>query len=114
MVVQEAELSITPIGKPVVIHLNQDDADFQLVFTIGSRSGTFTMESGTTAEIRGTKPDGSEYQASAAVSVPDCTVTVSGDKGMTDVPGLAKFEICLTHRRKRLFTQNFRVYVEAI
>ena len=44
MVTQEFELSVTPIGSPPVIHLNKDDADFQLIFNIDSRSGTFTME----------------------------------------------------------------------
>ena len=114
MVVQEFSLSITPIGKPVCIYLNKDDADFQIVFNIESRSGTFTLESGTTAQICGTKPDGSKYQAAAVISIADKTVTVNGDKDMTSAEGIGVFEICLTHSRKTLHTQNFRVCVESI
>ena len=114
MVTQEFELSITPIGDPAVIHLNRDDADFQLVFTIGSRSGQFTMENATTAQICGTKPDGTKYMASASVSAAAGTVTVNGDKNMTNVPGIGTFEICLTHSRKALHTQNFKVCIEDI
>lgn len=114
MVTQEFDLSITPIGNPALIHLNRDDADFQLVFNIYSRSGTFTMENNTSAQIRGTKPDGSKYQASASVSVADKTVTVEGDATMTSTPGIGTFEICLIHSRKELYTQNFKVCIEDI
>lgn len=114
MVTQEFELSVTPVGDPPVIHLNKDDADFQLVFYIDSRSGTFTMENNTTAQIRGTKPDGTKYQATGSVSVANKKVTINGDKNMTNVPGIGIFEICLTHYRKELYTQNFKVYIEDI
>ena len=114
MVTQEFELSVTPVGDPVVVHLNKDDADFQLVFYIDSRSGTFTFESNTSAQIRGTKPDGTKFQASATVSTANKKVTVNGDKNMTNVAGVGIFEICLTHARKELYTQNFKVCIEDI
>lgn len=114
MVEQEFDLSVTPIGNPLQIHLNKDDADFQLIFNIGSRSGTYTMERGTTARICGTKPDGSKYQAAAPISISDQKVTVNGDRNMTNVPGIALFEICLNHAGKELYTQNFKVFIEDI
>ena len=114
MVTQEFDLSVTPVGNPVQIHLNKDDADFQLIFNIGSRSGTFTMESNTAAQIRGTKPDGTKYQAYGNVSVANKKVTINGDRNMTNVPGIGIFEICLIHARKELYTQNFKVYIEDI
>ena len=114
MVTQEFELSVTPLGDMPVIHLNKDDADFQLVFYINSRSGTFTMENNTSAQIRGTKPDGTKFQASGTVSVANKKVTINGDKNMTNVPCIGIFEICLTHARKELYTQNFKVCIEDI
>ncbi|MBR0411050.1 MAG: hypothetical protein IJI25_08630 [Eubacterium sp.] len=106
------DLSVTPLGDPVVIHLNRGDADFKLKFNIMSRSGTFKMENGTSAKICGTKPDGTKYEASASIS--GNTVTVNGDSNMTNTPGVGVFEICLTHARKELFTQNFKVCIEDI
>ena len=114
MVEQEFDLSITPIGNPVQIHLNKGDSDFQLIFNIDSRSGDFTMENYTTARICGTKPDGSKYQATASISVSDKRVTVNGDRNMTDVPGVGLFEICLIHGGKELYTQNFKMYIENV
>lgn len=114
MVEQEFSLSITPIGSPTLIHLNKDDADFQLIFHIDSRSGQFVMENNTSAQIRGTKPDGSKFQASASVSVENKTVTVTGDKNMTNIPGIGVFAICLIHAHKELYTQKFKVYIEDI
>lgn len=114
MVEQSFELSVSPVSDPLVIHVNKDDADFQLIFTIGSRSGQFTMENYTTARIYGTKPDGSKYQAAASISVANRKVTVNGDKNMTNVPGIGVFEICLVHNNKELYTQNFKLCIEDI
>ena len=114
MVEQEFNLSVTPIGNPIQIHLNKDDSDFRLIFNIESRSGDFTMEDYTTARICGTKPDGSKYQATASISVSNKKVTVNGDRNMTNVSGIGLFEICLIHSGKELFTQNFKVYIENI
>lgn len=114
MVTHEISLSITPIGSPEPIHLNKGDSDFQIVCNLGTRSGRFVLSGGTTAQILGTKPDGEKYQANATVSVEDRVVTVDGDAGMTDAPGIGVFEICLTHARKVLHTQNFKVCIEDI
>ena len=57
MITKTYQLDMHSGGVPVVVHLSQYDSDFSLVFNLYSSSGTFTVESGTTAAIRGTKKD---------------------------------------------------------
>lgn len=105
-------LDVTPDDSPMEIHLNQNDANFTLVFNLYSSMGEFVIESGTTAKIEGTKPGGGRYSASASLS--GTHVTVTGDRNMTDAAGIGLFELCLTHGGKALHTANFHLVIEPI
>lgn len=110
MLTIERSLNIYAAGIPQIISLSQYDDDFQLVFSLYTSEGVFTIPSGTTAEVMGTKVDGNGYSASASIS--DSTVTVTGNKQMTACAGRNVYEIVLTQSGKRLATVNFILKVE--
>ena len=110
MITITTDLDIISSGVMPVIHLSQYDSDFTLVFKIFASRGVFTMPSGTTAEIRGTKTDGNGYDMAATVD--GNTVTVTGDEQMTAVSGRNIYEIALYYNSKRLNTINFVLDVE--
>lgn len=114
MITHTYDLDMTPGEAPVEIHLNKNDADFSLVFRLFSSLGTLTLESGTSAQIRGRKPGGGTYTANASISINAKTVTVSGNSGMTNEAGAGMYEICLTHGGKELYSANFHIIVEPI
>lgn len=105
-------LNMTGGGVPVIVRLSQYDDDFTLVFELYSTDGTFTIPSGTTAEVRGTKNDGKGYSASAALDITNKKVTVTGDQQMTAVPGKHIFELTLWKSNKELNSANFILDVE--
>ena len=106
------QLDMAPGGVPVVVHVSQYDDDFTLVFNLYASSGTFTVESGTAAKIRGTKKDGKGYSVNAAMDVTNKKVTVTGDQQMTAVAGKNNFELTLIKGEKELNTANFVLDVE--
>ena len=106
------QLDMAPGGVPVVVHVSQYDEDFTLVFNLYASSGEFTVSSGTTAAIRGTKKDGMGYSVDATMDVTNKKVTVAGDQQMTAVAGKQIFELTLTKSNKELNTANFILDVE--
>ena len=112
MITYREKLNMSPGGVPLVIHLNQYDEDYSLVFDLYASEGTFTIESGTTAQIRGTKTDGEGYSVDATINVSAKTVTVAGDQQMTAAAGRNVFELTLWKGEKELNTQNFILDVE--
>ena len=110
MITYRNRLDMTPGGVPLVINVSQYDSDFTLIFDLFSSNGTFSVESGTTAAIRGTKTDGNGYSVAATLS--STTVTVTGDQQMTAVPGDNIFELTLYKNSKELNTANFILKVE--
>lgn len=105
-------LDMRPGAVPKIIHLSQYDSDFSLVFRLHASFGTLNIESGTTAEIRGTKKSGTGYSASATLNTTNNTVTVAGDAQMTAVAGQNIYEIVLTKNNKVLGSANFILLVE--
>lgn len=114
MITHNFDLDMTPGETPVEIQLNKNDADFSIVFALFSSLGTLTIESGTTAQIRGRKPGGGSYTANASIDIEAKTVTVTGDSAMTAEAGAGLYEICLTHGGKELYSANFHIVVEQI
>ena len=112
MITKTYQLDMHAGGAPVIVHLSQYDSDFSLVFNLYSSSGTFTVESGTTAAIRGTKKDGMGYSVNATLDISNKKVTVTGDQQMTAVAGKNIFELTLTKNNKELNTANFILDVE--
>lgn len=111
MIQHQRSINMYPgVRAPERIHLSQYDSDFTLIFNLYSSVGSFTVESGTTAMIRGTKGDGNGYSASASLS--GTTVTVQGNNQMTAVAGRNVFELALTRSGKVLGSANFILDVE--
>lgn len=105
-------LNMTGGGVPVIVRLSQYDDDFTLIFELYSTDGTFTIASGTTAAIRGTKADGMGYSVDATLDVSNKRVTVTGDQQMTAMAGKNVFELTLSKSNKELNTANFILDVE--
>ena len=112
MVIYSNSIDIVPGAKRVSVFLNQYDEDFRLVFKLYARTGELVLEEGTTAAVRGTKPDGNGYSADALLDLAEGTVTVLGDQQMTVVQGKASYELTLYKDGKELSTSNFTVIVE--
>lgn len=112
MIEHEYDLDMTPGEAPVEIHLNRNDTDFRLVLHLFSGLGTLTLESGTTAEIRGRDAAGAEYSENASVDIEAKTVSVSGSAELTACAGAGTYEICLMHGGKELYSANFHIIIE--
>lgn len=112
MITITTDIDIASIGQMPVIKLSQYDSDFTLVFNLYASNGVFDLQSGTTAEIRGTKTDGNGYSADVTVDVNARTVTVTGDQQMTAAAGRNIYEIVLKKGDKELNTVNFILYAE--
>ena len=112
MITINSQLDMTPGAIPVVIHRSQYDSDFSIVFTLFARTGDFTIASGTTARVRGTKKTGTGYSTDATLNTSAKTVTVYGDQQMTVVSGQNIFEIVLMSGTKELCSANFILDVE--
>ena len=112
MITLTNRIDMRPGVVPLVIHLGQYDSDFSLIFELYSSAGNFTVESGTTAMIRGTKTDGNAYDADATIDVSAKTVTVAGSEQMTAAKGRNVYELVLKKGTKVLSTANFILDVE--
>lgn len=110
MILHQVTIDMVPGGPKPEIWLNQYDSDFTIRFDLVARRGEFTAPTGTTAAIRGTKPDGNGFSADAVIS--GSTVTVTGDQQMTVVAGKAYYELTLYKSGKELNTANFILNVE--
>lgn len=110
MIIHEFDLDMVPNGQQVSIWLNQYDEDFLLKANLFARTGEFTIQEGTTAAIRGTKPDGNGYSADASIN--GSVVTVVGDQQITVASGKAVFELTLYKDGKELNTANFTINIE--
>jgi len=110
MLILTQRIDIIPNGRKKEFWLNQYDEDFIIRFELFSSEGTFSIPSGTTAAIRGTKPDGNGYSADAVID--GNTVTVEGDQQMTVVSGKAVFELTLYKDGKELNSANFILHIE--
>ena len=105
-------LNMSPGGIPPVIHVSQYDSDFTIVFNLFSTVGDFTIESGTTAVVRGTKSSGTGYSADATINISAKTVTVTGNQQMTAAAGQNVFEITLYKNNKEISSKNFILLCE--
>ena len=119
MIRHRYRIDMIPEGGKTVVKLNQYDEDFLLDLELYAREGEFEISSGTTAEIRGTKPDGNGYSASCTLAItedeeqnPIYTVTVTGDQQITAVAGDGEYEIMLVKNENELNTANFIIRTE--
>jgi len=112
MITLNYTLGVYPAYNGTVAKLSQYSNDFTLVFTLVNDYGDFVLESGTTAQIRGTKADGNGYSANCTIDIEAQTVTVTGDEQITAAAGDNTFEIRLIKGGKILNTVNFTIWVE--
>jgi hypothetical protein len=105
-------LDLRPIGIPQTLRLSQYDSDFEIIFELTNFDGTWILDSGTTAEVQGTKTDGHGYSADAVFDDQLKTVTIAGDVQMTAAAGRNVFEVVLFHDGDRLGSKNFVLDVE--
>ncbi|MBR3237421.1 MAG: hypothetical protein IKF99_03190 [Oscillospiraceae bacterium] len=105
-------LDLRPIGIPQTLRLSQYDSDFEIIFELTNFDGTWILDTGTTAEVQGTKTDGHGYSADAVFDDQLKTVTIAGDVQMTAAAGRNVFEVVLFHDGDRLGSKNFILDVE--
>lgn len=110
MITHTMDLDVVPDKQMKTLWLSQNDENFTLIFNLYARTGTFTVEDGTTVAINGTKPDGEAYTKAATLN--GTTVTVAGDADMTSADGQGVFELTLTKGSKVLNTANFIINFE--
>lgn len=115
MITQTTDLDLIPGGPNGIkhIHVNQRDVITNgLIFTIWNGSTRFTLTSGTTATIEGTKPDGKSFQYTATVNTSTNTVIANLVYQMDCVPGLTRCELRLKKSGADIGTANFYLDVE--
>ena len=112
MLTLRTRLDMTPGSRSrVEIPVSQYDTAVTIVLALyASADSGFTIPSGTTASIRGRKPDGNVI--SKAVGISGNMVTVELDKQMTAVAGRSIYEIVLESGGEELSSQNFVLSVE--
>ena len=112
MIVQSIDLNLVPGSANPVIHLNQyDKYSNGLKFNLYQDS-VFTIPSGSSVTIRGTKPDKNGFDY-AATSISDNTVTFNVTEQMTAVAGNVLCELRVVNGQKLIGTQNFVLDIEA-
>lgn len=113
-VIYRYRLNMTPGGVPLVVHVNQYDEMFTLIFDLYALvNGTqFTIPEDTTAMVQGTKTDGCAYDADCYLDRETKQVTVDGDPQMTASAGKNIFEIKLINDGRALYSANFILDVE--
>lgn len=110
MITQTINLNMVPGAVYPVIHVNQYDNDSgALIFKLFNGSA-FSIPSGSSVVINGTKPDGYGFSYSASYS--GNTVTADVTQQMTAVAGEVKCELRITNGNNIIGTQNFTLMVE--
>ena len=120
MIKYKRKLDMVPGGVHTVTSVSQYDTDVQLEFELFASEGDWTVESGTTVAIRGTKPDGNAISKEGtlrSVTDPEAETTtwyadIEVDQQMSAVAGRSMYELTLYKDGKELNTANFILSVE--
>ena len=110
MIIHEFYLDMVHGERKTEIFLSQYDDDFKLKINLVAWCGDFSMPSGTTAALRGTKSDGNGFITNCVID--GTTVMVDGNKQMTAVAGKSAFELTLYNNDKELNSATFIVNVK--
>lgn len=114
------KLDMVPGEAPTVVKVSQYDDDIKIEFELYSHAGALVIESGTTAAVRGTKPDGNGISVDVdLISTTDqdtgiATWVASFDiiKQMTAIAGKSTYELTLIYGEKELNSANFVLDIE--
>ena len=113
MITQYHKLDIIPGGPETVVHVKQYQTDAVLVFELYSRIGSFEIPlTYTDCTVRGTKPDGNGYSATAQCDYSLKQVRVHLTEQMTPVAGRCPFEISITDSSGDMITATFTLDVQ--
>ena len=120
MITYRKRLNLVPGYAMQKVYVSQYDSDIRLEFELYTSEGTFTVESGTTVVIQGTKPDGNGISIDGTLTATQdtdtgTTVYVASfdfDVQMAAVSGKSIYELALYHGAKVLNTANFILFVE--
>lgn len=97
------------VQRPVFV--SQNDTGWAFACTIYQGADVWTIPSGTTATINGSKPDGTAFSYDCTIS--GNVVTAPCEEQMTVIPGNVDCEIKFTQGGRVIATANFRLIVEA-
>lgn len=103
-------LNIIPNGAIKRVHVSQNDVGRTLTFELFNNSTSYTIPSGATVKIQGTKPSGLGFSETCTVS--GNTVTIDTTEEMTDEFGYIEAELQITNSGDVLGTSNFVLVVE--
>lgn len=111
MITQTYDLNLIPGGAPLRVPVSQYDAGSRdIIFNLYSGSAAFSVPTGATVTVDGTKPDGHGFSYPAAASGNTVTVTVTAQ--MTAVPGNAECQLTVMQSGQALGSANFLLTVE--
>lgn len=107
---QNKKVDITPGGVIPVLHVSQFDVGRTITFNLMDNTEAYTVPSGATVKIHGTKPSGLGFTVTGSVS--GSVVTISTTDVMTDEYGLIPCELSITSGNTILGTANMTLDVE--
>lgn len=112
MTTQTLNLNMIPHGVQPVAYASQfDEQTGAIIFKLYNDATPYTIPSGTSILVNGTKPDGTGFSYSAA-SYTGNTVTVNVYKQMAVVAGDVRCELRLTRSSQTVGSLNFILRVE--
>lgn len=103
-------IDIIPNGAIKRVHVSQNDVGRTLTFELFNNSTSYTIPSGATVKIQGTKPSGFGFSETCSVS--GNVVTVDTTEAMTDEFGYIETELVIESSGDVLGTSNFILAVE--
>ena len=113
MITQTLQLNLVPKGVWPRLYVSQYDAGSRtLTFEIYNGDQRFTLTSGTTAKIQGTKPDRHGFSYDAEVDTSNNIITIDITQQMTAAHGEAYCELVLFKSGQRIGTLNFVMMIQ--
>lgn len=113
MITQTLQLNLVPKGVWPRLYVSQYDAGSRtLTFEIYNGDQRFTLTSGTTAKIQGTKPDRHGFSYDASVDTSNNVITADITQQMTAAHGEAYCELVLFKSGQRIGTLNFVMMIQ--
>lgn len=110
MTTQTFDLDMIPNGVAPVIHASQYDKGQTWIFNIFADGTPFSVPTGSSVTIQGTKPDHTGFQYACTFS--GSQVTATEQQQMTVLPGDVPAEIRITKNNEILASINFKIRVE--
>lgn len=110
MTIQTINLNLIPAGVKPIINVSQYDKGQTWLFNLYTGSQPFSIPSGSTVSILGTKPDKTGFQYSCTFS--GNVVTVIEQQQMTVIAGDVPAEIRITKSSELIGSLNFIISVE--